>query len=274
MPETDEIFHALANEAGLAAEHLAVGATALGRANYAERAFYAQAFFALSVGLERSCKLILVVDHALREGDFPSNEQVRRYRHDLSSLLEAVDKVAKGLSLDADRRLPQTEIHKGIIGTLSNFADNLTRYYNLDLVTRAAGVQEREDPIAEWVAQVTQPVLAKHYRERHQRHHLANAYAMEQAAGPHMMVRFFTEDGKLIDSPGAMVLRSLETEFARRWERMYVLQLARFVGKVLSELGFRGNGRGDIPYFSEFFALFGNSDAYLRGRKTWSIHRR
>jgi hypothetical protein len=271
---SEEILHALLNEADLAAEHLAIGATALGRANYAESAYYAQAFFALSVGLERSCKLILIVDHSIEKGDFPSNEEVRRYGHDLSLLLAAADRVAERLEMPSEKRLPGSAIHQGIIKTLSDFARNLTRYYNLDLVTGATGVEDREDPIAEWVERVTMPVLVLHYPEASQRRHLANAAAIEQMAGPTMFVHFFAEDSQLIDSAGAASLRTAETEFARRWERMYVLQLARFVGGVLGELGHRGMKRGDIPYFSEVFGLFGNPDSYLRSRKTWSIHRR
>jgi hypothetical protein len=268
------VWQALANEAGLAAEHLGVGVTALGRANYAQRAYYSQAFFALSVGLERSCKLALVVDHALQNGGrFPDNNEVRRYGHNLASLLKEMDRVAERRGVDEQRRLPRSEIHTGIVKTLSRFATNLTRYYNLDLVTGAKGIDDRLDPVVEWQRRVTEPVLARHYPDRSFRRDLARAAALEQLAGPYMLVHFFAEDGSAIRSPGAAAQRTAETEFARRWERMYVLQLARFAGAVLAELGYQGGGSGDIPSFSEFFALFHNSDAYFRGRKTWSIHR-
>ena len=69
-------------------------------------------------------------------------------------------------------------------------------------------------------------------------------------------------------------LQSAAVEFARPWERIYVLQIARFVGKVMSSLGYAAQGQRleDVPYFSEFFAIFNNQDAYLRRRKVWSIH--
>src|SRR5690348_13098680 len=86
---------ALAREAGLAAEHIAIGTTALGRANYAAPAYYAQALFALSIGFERSIKLALVVDHALdNAGEFPQNEQIRAYGHDLRKLMRQAEAVA------------------------------------------------------------------------------------------------------------------------------------------------------------------------------------
>src|SRR5262245_9371738 len=89
-----ETWLALAREAATAAEHLAIGATALGQANYAQDARYGQAFFALSVGIERSCKLALVVDHAVEHlGVFPTNEGVLRYRHNLRRLLDRLDEI-------------------------------------------------------------------------------------------------------------------------------------------------------------------------------------
>ena len=48
------VFQALAREAGLAAEHLAAGVTSLGKANYAHKGIYFQAFFDLSIGFERA----------------------------------------------------------------------------------------------------------------------------------------------------------------------------------------------------------------------------
>ncbi len=246
----------------------------MGRANYAERGYYSQSFFALSVGFERSCKLILVLDHALVHGDFPNERAVRRFGHDLSQLLDAADAVAARLHLPEDERLPQTPIHEGIITTLSNFATNVTRYYNLDVLTGAPGVMEREDPIVEWIRLVTQPVLERHYTERAERGHLARAAAIDEIAAPHMVVRFFTEDGTPINSLAAAFMRTAETEFARRWERMYVLQLARFVGSLLGELGFLGSASHEIPHLSEFFGIFRNSDKYFRERRTWSIRGR
>jgi len=270
----NEIWQALANEAETAAEQLAVGATALGRASYAERGYYSQGFFALSVGLERSCKLILVLDHAVREGSFPCERTLRRFGHDLSQLLDAADAVAARLQLPEDERLPRSPIHEGIVTTLSNFATNVTRYYNLDVLTGAPGVEEREDPIVEWIRRVTQPVLERHYTERAERRHLSRAAALDEIAGPYTVVRFFTEDGTSIDSLAAASMRSAETEFARRWERMYVLQLARFLGSLLGELAFRGTATQEIPHLSEFFGIFRNSDQYFRERKTWSIRGR
>jgi hypothetical protein len=228
----NETWRALADEAGIAAQHLGVGVTAFGRARPGQEAYYAQAFFALSVGLERSCKLILVIDRVRETGEFPPSGEIKAYGHDLSALMNAADVVAQRLGIDVDERLPDSKIHRGIVGTLSNFANNMNRYYNLDLVTGAKGVEDREDPIAEWGRRVSAPVLRTNFSNR-----------------------------------------SHEFDSIRRWERMYVMQLGRFVSQTFFELDHCGSGRDDVPYFSDFFFLFLNSDSYFRNRKTWSIYK-
>ena len=87
MGGQSEIWLALAREAASAAEHIGIGATALGKANHAENAYYSQAFFALSVGFERSTKLALSVASALDGDGFADGRTLKGYGHDLSKLL-------------------------------------------------------------------------------------------------------------------------------------------------------------------------------------------
>jgi len=51
-------WHTIGREAELAVEQTASGITALGRANHRRKGYYTQAFFGLSIGLERIAKLI------------------------------------------------------------------------------------------------------------------------------------------------------------------------------------------------------------------------
>jgi len=64
------------------------GVTMLGRASYAHPGLYMQAFLGLSLGLERMGKLIFLADHAIRNGGtFPTDQDLRKIGHDLTSLL-------------------------------------------------------------------------------------------------------------------------------------------------------------------------------------------
>lgn len=273
----NETWRALAREAAIAAEHMAIGASALAKANYAHHAYYGQAFIALTIGFERASKLALVVDHAVEHnGQFPPHKVLRDYCHRLRELLDNADDIAKrrGLS-SAESRLPRSAIHDGIVSVLSDFANNLTRYYNLALVTGDPRAEQVADPVRAWFEHVTLPVLAAHHHPRQRERHERNARLIAELLDAHARVRYHAETGEILDSVYDASLHTGLTKFATPYTRMYVMQIARFLGNLLSELGHAGYRLGSpiIPHLSEFFAIFNNTDDYLRRRKSWSIYR-
>ena len=190
----NKIWQAIAHEASLAAEHIGIGATAIGKANYAEPAYYAQAFFALTTGFERASKLALVIDYALENrGDFPANRVLRGYGHDLSALLNKVNEIAKGRKLDT--QLPRTDIHKGMIKVLSYFATNITGYYNLDYVTENPRTKGEDDPVKSWFELVIIPIFKKHHTQRQRHKTQRNAQLVDELIGGHAIVIHHAESG-------------------------------------------------------------------------------
>lgn len=270
-------WQAIAREAGLAAEHLGIGVTALGRANYAQHAYYHQAFFALSIGMERTAKLALLIEYAIQHnGEFPDNRALRQYGHDLKSLLAAVDTIATSGSINGKARtLPATTIHRTIVDILSEFSSNITRYYNLDLVTNAPGVNQREDPIGRWYREVMQAVTTEHVSPSNMAEINHNARVMQQLMGGFAHVVHHAEDGKNLSSLQAASAQTGLNEAAQPHVRLYVLQVVRFLASVMSELGYQAQVARieDIPALGEFFAIFNNPDSMLKSRKTWSIYK-
>jgi hypothetical protein len=268
---------ALTREAALAAEHLAIGVTALGKANYAQHAYYGQAFFALSIGLERATKLALVIDHAIKNsGTFPSKPVLRRYGHNLKDLLERMNEIARDYGLSsAEDRLPCTNIHRGVIETLSDFAMNITRYYNLDFVTGAPTTIHHDDPMSAWFDRVTLPILDLHYKPRNKRRHDQDARLISQLIEGDSFVLYHHETGKVIDSVYEASMQTAITNFTEPYTRMYVMQIIRFVARLLTEIGDAAQKKGlaDIPSMIDFFAIFHNSDEYFKDRRTWSIYK-
>lgn len=270
------IWQALSREAALAAEHMAIGASSIDKATYGREGVYSQMFFALSVGFERAAKLPLVVDHALvKGGQYPDNGTVRHYGHNLRELLEAADKVAERRQLDASQRMPRSPIHDGIVQVLSDFATNITRYYNLDVITGESRVGSKTDPIRAWFELVTTPVLNAHYTTKQRKQDMQRAKLAEALLGPISMVRFTSESGHSLNNIGSAALHGTSVERAKSYTRLYVMQIARFLANLLGELGYAGYNvhAAFVPHLSEFFAIFNNSDTYLRNRKTWSIYR-
>ena len=88
------------------------------------------------------------------------------------------------------------------------------------------------------------------------------------------MVMHHTETGQPLETVYDASRQTGLTKMAEPYVRLYVLQIVRFLASVLSELGNQAQVAGleDIPYLSEFFAIYNNDDAMLKSRKTWSIY--
>lgn len=272
----EQKWNALAREAGLAAEHIAIGVTSLGRANYVQNAYYYQAFFALSIGFERSAKLILVVDYVLEHGGiFPEQQRIRNYGHNLKNLFEAIDNIAELKSLSQrEGRLPNSLVHKGIIEVLTNFAMNINRYYNLDLISGNPNTRELDDPIFEWYKKVTKPVIETHLCQRTYQRIEANARKVSDILNPHAKVSYTAEDGRVLTDAYDASYQTGIIEYAKQYSRMYVMQIARFASALIFHLTHECyQQRLDyIPHLPEFFAIFNNHDKYFMKRKTWTIY--
>jgi hypothetical protein len=160
-------WHALGREAELSAEQIASGVTALGRASHARKGFYTQAFFGLSIGVERIAKLILLAEYAITtSGEFPTNDILReRFGHDIATLLAHCEPLSMKYRAGKEyANRPLGDIHNGIVLTLTEFG-KLSRYYNLDLIVGGKAATQPE-PIKVWWERVGRPILSQHYSDR------------------------------------------------------------------------------------------------------------
>jgi hypothetical protein len=268
------VWQVLAREAGLAAEHLAIGVSTLSKSNYAYNANYFQAFFDLSIGFEHAAKLAIIVEYYLVNNQtFPTNGILKNeYGHDIKILLEKIDKTAE--SQNKPYRLPCSPIHQGIIQTLSEFAKK-TRYYNLDYLTSENYALKSDDPLNAWYNNVIVPILKLHYNKSQRAKHIQNATTIDSMMNGCASVIHHAEDGSFINNVFVASLDATKAEFAIPYSRMYIMQIMRFISLVFSDLSFSAMelSNKEIPYFSEFFAIFNNDDSYFKRRKTWSIYK-
>ena len=271
--------HLLLNrEAGIAAELIASGVTLLGRANYAHTGLYGQAFFNLSIGFERVAKLIYIADHAIENaGVFPSNTDLKdKIGHDLDQLLTHADTISRRRRPGKEyAERPGTPIPDGIVQTLTEFARG-TRYYNLDVVTGARSARTSGDPMAAWDERVIRPIVDKHCTPSRQAKIEQNARLVDAMLGDRTSVHFTDEAGRTMNTVYAASHRTGESDIARKWAPLYVLQLARWLTFILDDLSHEGAYRQRIQALlglDEHFAIFKNDDQYLKGRRTWSIYR-
>ena len=151
---------ALRREAMLVQQLIGSGATALGRANYADKGEYYNAFFGLSTGIERLTKLILVADHAICSGGkFPSHSNIKNYGHKLHALTKNVQGISSKHQLDLNYVRPTDDISSAIIDCLDAFADaNRGRYANFQSLGDPS-LGEEFEPIRKYWVKVAEPIL-------------------------------------------------------------------------------------------------------------------
>jgi len=130
----------LLNEAGLSSTCLGQGLTALRKANFVFKWNYYQAFFLLTIGIERLLKVIIVSKYKVENNCFPKNEFLKKLGHDIKQLIQVVE------SYNLDDKKIEGEIELLIIDFLTNFAKS-SRYYNLDAIT---GSGNSHSPLSEW----------------------------------------------------------------------------------------------------------------------------
>lgn len=263
-------------EGGIASESLLGGLTSLRKANYAQVSLYNHAFFGITIGLERMCKLaILLASRTVAGGTYPSDDEFRsKYGHDLQTLFQVVTDIHDGLVPDVKYGLPNREVTALALSVLSDFA-RWTRYYNLDLLVGAKKVHLRRDPVEAWFTDVGGWILRNKYPRGRAAKDEELARDAEKLIGSASMVLHSAEDGTPISTIYEATLQSRRFEIIQREGTLICACLARYVADVIWVLTWRARAAGadDVPDLAEFFAILYNDDAYLRGRKNFSVIR-
>jgi hypothetical protein len=266
-------WFALGREADLAADQIGAGVTALGKANHAQKGYYTQGFFGLSIGFERLAKLIVICDHAIStNGQYPTNDLLKSIGHDLIALLDRCEEIERRV-YQKDTR-PRQAVHPEITRCLSEFA-KLTRYYNLDLIVGGRSARSPE-PINAWWENVGSLVLKERYSERIKLRDSQQAEVMEALLGPFASVLHHNEDMTPIDSIGKLATKAAATALVQTYGRLHTLQIVRWLSNILSSLSSDGAYKHRIEALlglDERFIIFRNPDEYLKRRKTWSIYK-
>ncbi len=231
-------WRAVGREAALVSQLVGSGATALGRASYADKVGeYYTAFFGLSIGIERLAKLVLVVEYALTNGGrLPGQAVVKKFGHKIVRLIEAVDEVARIRQLGLQYPRPSDDITPKIIECLDSFADaGRGRYANFhELGDPNLGQHE---PIEVWWNSVADAILGTHYYGKAaQRRVERNAEEAQLLMGSFSSVLFVNETNSLMSSPLEASIRTGQAEIVQKYGRYYALTVVRWLAEVFSEL--------------------------------------
>ena len=271
-------WHFIKQEAQLVRHLLGSGVTALGRANYADKkGEYYTAFFALSVGIERLCKLILVIDYTLsNDGRMPTQEVVRKYGHHLEKLTDEVASAANRHAIREEYNRPAGKIVSAIISNLDGFADaRRGRYANFEALGDTNLTSH--EPVSKWWLEVAEPILIEHYKgTKTQTKVESNARLLDHLIGTFTLVRYTTETRELMSDVETASRRTGQTAVVQKWSRFYTLKLIRWLSEVYKEMAYKAvYGKRYDAFFGswEFFDTFIVDDHFLRMRKIWPLDR-
>ena len=266
-------WHALTREASLARHLMGAGATALGKANYADqKGEYYMAFFGLSVGLERIAKLIIVADYAIDNGKMPKEQKLRKFGHKLLELVNEVDKISKKRSLNLKYTRPNTEISKKILECLDAFADaSRGRYANFSSLE--ALNLSNEDPIKKWWNEVGESVLQKYYYGKAiQKKVETNAEFIHLKISSNCTVIHTHESGEMILDVKSASIQTRKNEIVQKFGRFHALTIVRWLSNLLLEIAHiacYGYNIGGFSGINEFFESYIVGDKLLKVQKKW-----
>lgn len=268
----------LSREAKLVRHLVGAGATALGKANYADKlGEYYTAFFCLSIGLERLSKLILVANYAIKNnGKMPDQKEIKTYGHNLTKLLDTVHSISQEENIKLSYKYPTSEICKKIIECLDSFADaRKGRYANFTSLGDPY-VQNENEPISKWWNDIAELILKEHcYGKPIEKRIKRNARNVDRLLSPFSCVQHFSETGESITDILSCSERTGETSIVQKYGRYYSLVIIRWLAEILSKLSEKATYEYKITTFfglHEHFRDYTIEDEFLKTRKNWPLN--
>ncbi|END8700851.1 hypothetical protein ABMH07_002674 [Escherichia coli] len=269
-------WHALGREASLVTQLIGSEATAIGKANYADKiGEYYTAFFGLSVGFERLAKLILVAHYAIEhKGKMPDENIVRKFGHKLIELTNEVDSISKKMQLSLRYSRPTHKITYKILECLDSFADaRRGRYANFSSLSSPN--LTNNEPINKWWGEVAESILEKHYYYTvEQRRVEENARFINATLSPYTTVMYMNKSTNIMQDLISASIRTGQNTIVQKWGRFYSLSIARWLATVLTELSdIASHKYGIISFYglSEHCCSYIVEDSFLKNRKIWPL---
>ncbi len=237
-------------EANMANTLLLVGLDSLRRASLFKVGSYYQAFFSLSIGIERILKLICIYDYRNKNnGRFPENKVLKDLGHDINKMI----KIYKP-------ELLQEHIYKIVIDFMTDFAQK-TRYYNLNELTG----KEDADPILVWG--FIEPIILKHYNVEIPM--IENKKKVMNDLNKLLDIHLKLSDGTTIYNAEPIILEYETNKIAREYNVLVLYKIIRALVNTLIKI----QGNNEYPDMKEIFNTFVQNweEVEIRNKEDWSL---
>lgn len=255
----------LGRECALAAMSIGQGLTMIRKYDFVKHAYGNQAFFMLSVGLERLLKIIIIYNHRrTNQNTFPNNAELKKAGHDIKGLYNKAIIIADEIGKpELYRAIKEDPISDLIIECITDFA-NKARYYNLDMLTDHQNFSD--EPLRAWNKKINKIIVERHYRHNEKKANAINA--ITKAVGDYFLVSFDDEEGKEINNLHDFYLEGMTAEIKRKYSMFYIYCIVRFFCNLLWHLD-----KEYYPVVSEYFVKFRiMDDSYVKSLKTWNLY--
>lgn len=240
----------LANEASLTASLLGNGLNALRKANLYNKGLYYQAFFSLSIGIERLLKIIVITQYRVNhDGSFPTDINPRKFGHDLIMLCEYT-----GIQFERD------SIHLKIIDFLNVFAKK-SRYYNIDSMMNS--YVKYDDPLSDWYL-ISQDI----YHLSGKKAVIQNKQMLANIIDSFSCISFHGLQGNKITNAMGLLEEIESADIIQSYSVQFVFEI---ITKLADEIQYLETQKYMMPVLSEFFSLYNHSwqPYQIRKKKDW-----
>ena len=239
-------------EAALASSSLGNGLYYLRRSDMHQKGLYYQAFFSLSIGIERLLKLVYMRKYqSENRGKYPSKRLFRELGHDIYSMYKSID----------EEFLLQNPISHEILKILSDFATT-DRYHNLNVIGNPSDMSI--DPLVKWKT-IREEIRKKHCKP-------VERTAMEEELisliDKVSFTLIFDIDGSRIDSQRQVIDATKNDNQIQGFSVYYTFLLILNLVEILQELERHNHW---LPNINEFFQMFHKyySISNIRRRRDW-----
>lgn len=249
----------LLNEAGLSSTCIGQGLTILRKAHFTKKWNYYQAFFLLTIGIERLLKIIIISKYRSDNNCFPNNSFLKEIGHDIKKLISLVDSYTLNQN---DYKILEDPLQLDIIEFFTKFAKG-SRYYNIDQLTGQTG---QSDPLADWKEIQTKIKI--------QQGLFSEPLPSELVDKLNNVFRFIhhDENGKLISNSQQFFLDRNVIDKIQGYSIYYIW---RIIKDLCDKLRYFEDTHSLFPFLQEFYPYFSdsfgsNNSSYIRKVKNWN----
>lgn len=266
----------LEQEGLLAQACLCNGLTALRRANLGDKkGLFYSAFFELSIGFERTLKLVLILDHMARNQLVPPDSKtIEGYGHKLCALFDGTKVICVVRNVTALNTFQSNSSSIDILGFLDDFAHPGGRYSNINKLTGNKH-QSMADPIMQW-GEIANQVMRKHATPRERKRAEVNGQVVSAAFGNVSVSLISDLDQQQLDI-ARLFTRTSELDAAAKHAIYALVTLIAALREVIDSLCHSAweaspagrSGMPDVPDMKEFFQFAWADKQYVMRKRMW-----